>query len=57
MSPHDTPAGLRRGGVFYGWRIVGALAITETVSYGVLYYSFGVFLVPMQDDLGFSRRR
>jgi MFS family permease len=55
MSPHDTPAGLRRGGVFYGWRIVGALAITETVSYGVLYYSFGVFLVPMQDDLGFSR--
>jgi predicted MFS family arabinose efflux permease len=40
---------------FYGWRIVVVLAVTELVSWGVLYYSFAVFLVPMQDDLGFSR--
>ena len=39
---------------FYGWRIAGVLAVTETVSWGVLYYSFAVFLVPMQRDLGAS---
>ncbi|AFV77342.1 hypothetical protein Theos_2355 (plasmid) [Thermus oshimai JL-2] len=26
---------------FYGWRIVWALALATTVSYGVLYYGFG----------------
>jgi MFS family permease len=28
--------------------------VTETTSYGVLAYAFGVFLVPMQQDLGWS---
>jgi MFS family permease len=32
--------------------MVWALAGTETVAYGVLFYSFAVFLVPMQRDLG-----
>jgi MFS family permease len=32
--------------------MVWALAVTETVAYGVLFYSFAVFLVPMQRDLG-----
>jgi MFS family permease len=36
------------------WAIVGALSVTETVSWGILYYAFAVFLVPMQHDLGFS---
>jgi predicted MFS family arabinose efflux permease len=36
------------------WRIVGALSVTETVSWGVLYYAFAVFLVPMRDELGYS---
>ena len=35
-------------------RLTAALSITETVSYGVLYYAFAVFLVPMQRDTGFS---
>jgi MFS family permease len=39
---------------FPGWRMVWALAVTETVSYGVLYYSFAVFLVPMRSELGAS---
>jgi MFS family permease len=34
--------------------MIWALAVTETVSYGVLYYSFAVFLVPMSADLGAS---
>lgn len=39
---------------YYGWVITGTLAVTETVSWGVLYYAFSVFLVPMQDELGWS---
>ena len=31
--------------------IVGALAITQTVGYGTLYYGFAVFLVPLAADL------
>jgi len=34
---------------------VGGLSITETVSWGILYYGFPVMLQPMEADLGFSR--
>jgi MFS family permease len=34
--------------------MVWALAVTETISYGVLYYSFAVFLVPMREELDAS---
>ena len=37
-----------------GWAIVGALSVTEIVSWGVLYYAFAVFLLPMQRELGRS---
>ena len=40
---------------YAGWRMVWALAVTETVSYGVLYYSFAAFLLPMQHSLGLSQ--
>jgi predicted MFS family arabinose efflux permease len=36
------------------WGIVGALSITETVSWGILYYAFAAFLIPMRDELGYS---
>lgn len=39
---------------FYGWKIAATLAITETVSWGILYYAFSVFLVPMQQETGWS---
>ena len=35
--------------------IVGALSITETITWGIVYYGFAVFLTPMEHDLGFSR--
>jgi MFS family permease len=41
--------------LYYGWRIALALAVTETVSWGIVYYSFSVFLLPMQADLGATR--
>lgn len=36
-------------------RLVWGLAVTQTVSWGVLYYALPVLLVPMHDDLGWSR--
>lgn len=41
--------------LYYGWVLVAVLAVTETVSYGVLQYAFPVFLAPMQAELGWSR--
>ena len=41
-------------GIYYGWIVVAALALTETVSWGILYYAFSVFLVPMREELGWS---
>jgi MFS family permease len=40
---------------YYGWRIVYALAITQTVGFGILHYAFSVFLEPMELSLGWSR--
>ena len=47
---------LRRGprAGYYGWRIVAALSVTETISYGILAYAFTVFVAPMQAELGWS---
>ncbi|GIJ63339.1 MFS transporter [Virgisporangium aurantiacum] len=39
---------------FHGWRIVAALAVTQTVGYGVLYYSFAVLLRPIAATLHVS---
>lgn len=50
------PAGAPpRGRPYYGWVLVGVLALTETVSYGVLTYAFPVVLTPMQAELGWSQ--
>lgn len=39
---------------FYGWTMVWTLAVTETISWGILFYAFAVFLVPMQGELGWT---
>jgi MFS family permease len=40
---------------YYGWYITATLAVTETISWGILYYAFSVFVTPMEADLGWSR--
>ena len=50
----SAPGPRRAAGARGAWGIVGALSVTETVSWGILYYAFAVFLVPMQRELGFS---
>jgi predicted MFS family arabinose efflux permease len=38
-----------------GWKLVNALAAAQLVSWGSIYYSFSLFVVPMEHDLGWSR--
>lgn len=52
MTTVSTARGRRRD--FPGWRMVWALSATCTVAYGVLFYAFAVFVVPMREDLGAS---
>ncbi|HEX6292829.1 MAG TPA: MFS transporter [Herpetosiphonaceae bacterium] len=46
---------LWRGRLYYGWVLLGAVSVTEVISWGILYYAFTVFIAPMQADLGWSR--
>ena len=41
--------------MYYGWVLVWTLGVTETITYGILYYAFGTFLAPMEQSLGWSR--
>jgi MFS family permease len=40
---------------YYGWVLVFTLGATETITWGILYYGFAVFMPAMQADLGWSR--
>lgn len=46
---------MKRGSLYYGWHVVAALCVTETVTWGIIYYGYPVFLRPMESDLGASR--
>ncbi len=37
------------------WPIAWALAVTQTIGYGVLFYAYGVLTVPMETALGWTR--
>src|SRR5215207_11232045 len=41
--------------LYYGWYIAITLAITETISWGIIYYAFTVFILPMEAELGWSK--
>lgn len=51
VTPSGTAEVGRAPRVHYGWVIVGALAVTELVSWGIIYYGFPVFLQAMERDL------
>lgn len=48
-------ARLTHGRFYYGWVIVVTLAITETISWGILYYTFAVVLPATEHELHWSR--
>ena len=41
--------------IYYGWILIVTLGVTETISWGVLYYAYTVYLTPMQTEMGWSR--
>ena len=41
--------------VYYGWPMLVGLSFAQTVSWGILYYTFAVFLEPMEAELRWSR--
>jgi len=51
----DTIGPVVKRRLYYGWVLVATLGITETISWGTLYYAFSVMLEPMEHDLGWSR--
>jgi MFS family permease len=42
-------------GRYYGWRLVWGLGLTTIISYGTTQYLFGVLVVPVQAETGWSR--
>jgi MFS family permease len=54
-DPARDAAGRPLSRVYYGWIVVASLSITETVSWGIVYYGFPVMLRPMEVGLGYSR--
>ena len=44
----------RQGSLYYGWVMLVAASLGQITSWGVLFYSFAVFLTPMQEELGWS---
>ena len=44
----------RLGDLYFGWPMLLGLSAAEVTSWGILYYSFSVFLDPMRDALGWS---
>jgi MFS family permease len=49
--------GIRSGNrpaVYYGWPMLLATALAQVTSWGILYYSFAVFIAPMHAETGWS---
>jgi MFS family permease len=44
-----------RGRRYYGWTLLVVLGITTIISYGTIQYFFGVLVVPVGRELGWSR--
>ena len=45
----------RTGRLFYGWVLVVMLGITQTITWGILYYGFTVFMPVLEADRGWTR--
>ena len=48
-------AGAVRALRHHPWVMVWTMAVAQVISWGTLYYAFSLFVVPMQESLGWSR--
>lgn len=44
-----------RCGVYYGWTLLVGLGIITIIAYGTIQYTFGVLVVPVGQEVGWSR--
>jgi len=47
--------GLQPQKIYYGWWITITLAITETISWGIVYYAYSVLITTLEAEFGWSR--
>jgi MFS family permease len=45
----------RLSGIYYGWVLAVMLGITQTITWGIVYYGFSSFLPAQEAELGWSR--
>jgi sugar phosphate permease len=50
MSAHS-----KRPGTFYGWWVLAASVVAVALASGVSFWSFGLYIEPLEDDFGWSR--
>ncbi|MEM7532717.1 MAG: MFS transporter [Chloroflexota bacterium] len=41
--------------LYYGWWIIITLAITETISWGIVYYAYSVIITTLEAEFGWTR--
>lgn len=54
VGPAGASGRTRASGLYYGWVLLGAVSLTEVISWGILYYTFAVMVAPMQQERGWS---
>jgi MFS family permease len=54
-STSPAPVPIRAGGLFYGWVLVIMLGITQTITWGIVYYGFTVLMPVLEADQGWTR--
>ncbi len=52
---NSNPGQMDRPAIYYGWWILGAGAITEMLALGSTSYAAGLFVLPLEQEFGFSR--
>src|SRR5688572_21996033 len=45
----------RLSGIYYGWVLAVTLGITQTITWGILYYGFSTFMPAMEAEMGWTR--
>ena len=46
---------VRPRGIYYGWVLAVMLGVTQTITWGILYYGFSSFMPAMEAEMGWSR--
>ena len=47
----------RLSGIYYGWVLAVMLGVTQTITWGILYYGFSTFMPAMEAEMGWTRGR